>query len=1299
MARLGEAARRALERRRLRVQQKDALRELRRLAAIVENANDAIISRSLDGIVTSWNGGAERTFGYSAAEAVGRPIAELILPPEERARVDRNIERVRGGGVVAPYETQRLTKDGRPIDVLSSVSPIRNEAGEIVGAAVILRDISERKRAEAHLRRANRARQMIADCNQLLVREGSEQRLLDEVCRIAVERGGYRLAWVGYREHDAALSVRPVAQAGASDGYVEGARITWGEGPRGEGPTGRAIRTATTQISRDIAGDAGAAPWREDALRRGYRGSAALPLIENGAAFGVLNVYTAEPNVLDTDEVGLLEAFAGDLAYGICAIRERAARRKADVALARLNRVLAVLSAINSLIVRVRDRDTLFREACRIAVHQGDFGIAWIGAFDAERLEVTPVAIEGLPAEQYLGPARVDVREGAAPIRSVVGVAIRERRPVHVNDISVNAGASGARMREAIRRGYRSVIALPLMTDGGVVGSFSLYARELNFFNDDEVKLLTELASNISFALEHMARREKIDRLTRVRAVSGGINAAIVRIKDRRDLYREVCRIAVEQGGFGMAWVSEFDPASEDVTPVAWAGEGVADHVAYKTTARTDTPLGHGVVGRAIRAKKPVVCNDLTAEMDVGSPRRRLAFGKGFRSLAGLPLIVDGDVAATVTLYAREARFFDEEEMALLSEVAGNISFALENMAKQEKIDKLSRIRAVSSEINAAIVRVRDRQSLFEETCRIAAQYGRFALCWIAEIDVAGRSVQPVAWRGFTEEGARAVTWDLMQNSGGSMVEAIDTRRPTVRNRMADRGPEGTLRNLAMQKGCRSFMTLPLVVEDRVVAIITLFATEENFFDEEELGLLRQVGEDLSYALASLAKQEQLDYLSYYDPLTGLPNRSLFLDRLGQQLHERSGDPSMVALILLDVERIRYVNETLGRHAGDELLRLVARRLENGFQGKEHIARVGGDGFGIVTRGLRDAAGVLHVVESRALACFREPFLLDGTELRVSGRAGIAVFPTDGADADTLFKNAEAALDRASRSGEPYLFYAADMNARVAHALLLESRLRRAVEARQFVLHYQPKVALGSGAVCGLEALIRWRQPDGTLVPPDVFIPLLEETGLILEVGRWAIATALEDRRAWIARGCAVPRIAVNVSSKQLERGDFVETVVAAVREAGDSPDVIELEVTESLLMRDVQASIGKLSRLRGLGVQVAIDDFGTGYSSLAYLARLPIGSLKIDRSFVNAMTGGEQDTAIISTIIALAHSLKLKVVAEGVENRNQARMLASLRCDEAQGFFYSKPQPAPEIEALLKSDRRFGDVVEARYA
>jgi diguanylate cyclase (GGDEF)-like protein len=574
--------------------------------------------------------------------------------------------------------------------------------------------------------------------------------------------------------------------------------------------------------------------------------------------------------------------------------------------------------------------------------------------------------------------------------------------------------------------------------------------------------------------------------------------------------------------------------------------------------------------------------------------------------------------------------------------------------------------------------------------CRIAVVHGRFGIAWIGTYDPGNEDVTPVASAGLEASDVlvheKAVMREDTPRRRGTIAIAIRERRPSYNNDIAsDAEAGGKRRQEALRRGYRSSIVLPLTVDGAVFGIMSRFATEPGFFDEEEVGLLTEVAGNISFAVEHMTRQEKVEYLSYYDTLTGLPNRALFLDRAGQQLRARGGETPLVAVILINLERFRNINETFGRNGGDDLLRLVARRLEEAFRGKDYISRVAADGYGVVIRGVRDAAAVAHAVENQIMACFREPFVLDRGELRVAAKAGIALYPADGADADTLFRNAEAALQDARRSNERYLFYAADMNARAAQALSLETRLRNAVDAEQFVLHYQPKIKLSSGAICGLEALIRWQEPGGGLVPPGNFIPVLEETGLILEVGKWALARALADHRAWAGRDFPVPRIAVNVSAIQLQRREFADTVIEVLQQQGDNSDALELEITESLLMRDVQASTRKLSILRDLGIRIAMDDFGTGYSSLSYIARLPIDAVKIDRSFINAMAGNSQDMAIVSTIVTLAHSLNLKVVAEGVETEDQAKLLMLLNCDEAQGFLYSKPVPAAEIQRILQ--------------
>lgn len=1138
------------------------------------------------------------------------------------------------------------------------------------------RQVLERNRLRAEKARVERVLAVLSGINSAIVRIHDRQKLFEEACRIAVEHGGFAMAWIGLLD-PVTLDVTAVAWSGKDAERLARMKATArSDVPEGQGVMGRAIREKKAVFNNDIvAEDRLAGSRRQEALKRGYRSLIALPLLVNEEVIGNLSLYASDPNFYNEDEVKLLSELAGNISF---ALEDIARQQKLE----KLSRIHSVLSAVNSAIVRIQDRQQLLQETCRIAAEHGRFGIAWIGTLDTKTLDVTPVAYAGLGAREFLGTLRSSASSGHPSGQGVVGRAFRERKPAFVNDIAAESGA-GARRQEAVRHGYRSHIALPLLVDNDVARVIVLYARESGFFNEEELNLLNDLAGNVSLALKHLAGRQRVEKLSRVRDMSSAINSAIVQAPNPQALFEEACRIAVEQGRLGSAWIGMLDPATLDITPVAWAGEGSEEMRTIRSTARDDPPRGQGAVSRAVRERRAVFNNDLSLQT-FGGPRRDTILKLGFQSMIALPLMEGDAVAGTLTLYAREAGLFDGDEITLLTELAGNVSFALGNMARQERLDKLSRIRAVSSSINAAIARIRDRQTLFEETCRIASEIGKFELVWIATIDAGKQEITPVAWTGFSPETARALTWATISDPRVTLNEVMRTRRPAVRNDLQADATAGTLRQEALRKGCRSTVCLPFVVDGEVVGAIILFAKGRGFFDEGELALLDELAADISLALQNIARQHQLDYLSYYDPLTGLPNRTLFIDRAGQQFQTRRDEPQTVALILINLERFRNVNESFGRHGGDELLKLVAQRLDSTFRGRDFLARIGADTFGAVIRGIRDAASAIHVVENQVLVCFREPYELNGRELRIAAKAGIAVFPADGGDADTLFKNAEVALRNAHHSGERYLFYAAEMNARAAQLLSLETRLRKAVDAQEFVLHYQPKIELASGALCGLEALIRWQAPGGGLVAPGAFIPMLEETGLILEVGRWALAQALAQYREWTARGCGVPRIAVNVSAIQLQQRDFTDMVIEVVQQQSDHPDALELEITESLLMKDMQASIRKLSILRGLGIHIAMDDFGTGHSSLSYLARLPINCLKIDRSFVNGMMAGPQEMAIITTIIALAHSLKLKVVAEGVETEAQAQTLASLNCDEAQGYLYSKPLPPADTASLL---------------
>jgi diguanylate cyclase (GGDEF)-like protein len=450
---------------------------------------------------------------------------------------------------------------------------------------------------------------------------------------------------------------------------------------------------------------------------------------------------------------------------------------------------------------------------------------------------------------------------------------------------------------------------------------------------------------------------------------------------------------------------------------------------------------------------------------------------------------------------------------------------------------------------------------------------------------------------------------------------------------------------------------------------------------------LRQVIEPLAAQTASSGNTEWFSTLQDVtdqksDPLTGLANATVFRERLA--LHIAAARGGKLAVLVLDVSRFKSINDSFGRAAGDGLLKEIGRRLATA-RDPNRLARFAPDRFAILLPGVQAEDEAARLAQQCLADGFGAPHHLGESELRLSANVGIALFPNDGDDVDTLLRNAEAALKKAKATGERYLFYTEQISARTAEMLALESRLRQALERAEFVLHYQPKVDLATRAIVGVEALLRWQSPERGLVPPGSFIPLLEESGLILDVGIWAIERAARDHLGWVQRGLAAPRIAVNVSAVQLRQRDFVASVQKALAAGGRSSG-IDLEITESLLMDDVQATIEKLKLVRELGVAVAIDDFGTGYSSLAYLSKLPVSTLKIDRSFVNAMLKDADATTIVQTIIGLAHSLRLNVVAEGVEEEAQATMLRLLRCNQMQGYLFSKPLPLEQLEDLLSN-------------
>jgi diguanylate cyclase (GGDEF)-like protein/PAS domain S-box-containing protein len=436
--------------------------------------------------------------------------------------------------------------------------------------------------------------------------------------------------------------------------------------------------------------------------------------------------------------------------------------------------------------------------------------------------------------------------------------------------------------------------------------------------------------------------------------------------------------------------------------------------------------------------------------------------------------------------------------------------------------------------------------------------------------------------------------------------------------------------------------------------------------------------------------QQRIQHLAYHDNLTGLPNRSLLQDRLAHSIARAERSSKKVAVLFIDLDNFKNINDTLGHDIGDEMLRQVSRRLSECVRLEDTIARQGGDEFIVLLDSLDDSRGA-SVVAQKILNALRQAFVLTGTEQHVSGSVGIALYPEDGRDAQTLMRNADTAMFHGKGLGKnTYQYFTAQMNIAVKRRMTLESALRRAVMQKDFILHYQPQINLESGEIIAVEALVRWKTEDSGTVMPGDFIPLAEETGLINEIGEWVLREGCRQAREWQNMGLSPRRMAINLSARQFSDRGFLDMVTRVLAETGLEPQWLELEITESQVMRQTEGMIMLLNKLADMGVQLAIDDFGTGYSSLSYLKRLPIQKLKIDQSFVRDITVDPNDTAIVVAIINMAKSLDLETIAEGVETAGQLALLRSKGCRMGQGFYFSAPVRAEVLYPLLKQNNLY---------
>ncbi|MBI3802138.1 MAG: EAL domain-containing protein [Nitrospirae bacterium] len=477
--------------------------------------------------------------------------------------------------------------------------------------------------------------------------------------------------------------------------------------------------------------------------------------------------------------------------------------------------------------------------------------------------------------------------------------------------------------------------------------------------------------------------------------------------------------------------------------------------------------------------------------------------------------------------------------------------------------------------------------------------------------------------------------------------------------------------------------------QDYPYGVLGAHTTHRRVFTGEDVHFLQSTANILAAAIDRKKAEERIEHQAYHDALTSLPNRLLLEDRLAVATARAHRSGEILAILLIDLDRFKVINDTLGHPAGDELLRQTAGRFAGCIREGDTVARMGGDEFAILLLNL-DSDEIVMQVADRIAASLKDPFRVEGSTLYITASIGVAVYPQAGFDAQTLLRHADIALYRAKEQGRNTLrYFSPTMNVKALERLSLESNLRQALEREEFLLHYQPQVELKRGGIVGFEALVRWQRPESGLVSPADFIPLAEETGLIIPIGEWVLHAACAQGKAWQNAGLPPTRIAVNLSARQFHKDNLVEVIDRILQETGFDPHLLELELTESVLMGKERRIFNMLRDLAEMGIQLSIDDFGTGYSSLSYLKRFPIAKLKVDQLFVRNLTTDTNDAVIAQTVVAMAHSLHLKAVAEGVETEAQLAFLRSVGCDEIQGYLFSRPLPAQEAAQLLIQGKR----------
>jgi len=783
----------------------------------------------------------------------------------------------------------------------------------------------------------------------------------------------------------------------------------------------------------------------------------------------------------------------------------------------------------------------------------------------------------------------------------------------------------------------------------------------------------------------------------RAAAAAEAVQRVLSQSNDEAQLVEQVCHAFVRSGRYAAAWIVFNEPGdSRSPQPKAWAGIAPDGATAF-ASLWADLPWNKA--GAAIEADRvgPVVIQGIheTNNPDLTELKAH-AHEHGYDSACALPLLLPEGVPGALVLLDTDSHAFPPTTARLLSQLANHLAFAIHASRQRETAERAAqRLRLVDRALrtlsagNRALLRCVEEAQLLSEMCHCIVHVGGYRLAWVgyAQHDE-GRSILPMAQVGYDLDKLDSFhfTWADTPQGQSPPAVAIRTGQPSVRREFASDPILLPFREQAEREGYASISAFPLVIDGEVIGNLDIAAAEADAFGDDELAVLAELAADMSFGIANLrmrARHRQaertIERMAFYDALTGLPNLARLRERLSHAIDLARAQRRPLALLTLNVDRFREINEVLGFQQGDALVGELAERLKRRIESPAMLARLGVDQFGVLLPG---AGAERAEATARDLAhILDEPFSLAGTRVEAQASIGIALFPGHGTDAELLILRSDAAMYQAKRNRTGIAIFRGDGEPEIRERLSLVTDLRCAIEEDQLRLYVQPKVNIPSGALCGAEALVRWQHPQRGLIQPDRFIPLAERVGLINPLTYWVTNAALSQCYSWRDAGFSIP-LAINLSARNLLDPRLLDRLNGLLTTWGASPEWLQLELTESALMEDPQGALEILRQLNKLGFQLVVDDFGTGYSSLSYLQRLPLVAVKIDKSFVMAMPNDHDSGVIVRSTIDMVHNIGLKVVAEGTENQFIWRQLADLGADVAQGTFISDPMPSDDFHA-----------------